>query len=270
MRKLLKGIHLVALVLPHLIWDYFTWILPCSRHPERYPISTRYQKARKLVLWILRVCHFNLQTRGEIVHPGTQLYVSNHLSVLDPLVLIALSDEPVSFIAKKEARKIPVAGKLIKAIDGLFLDRDDPFQAVKLFRIAKKNMADSGMSYAIFPEGTRQKQPYLGEVLPFHPGSFKLAQMAKCPITAYVSYGSFHFVDEKPGRNFPLTLQMLRRYETDEVMGKPTTELASGCEGLFNKALPVLVEEDQAYFEQGKNRAKAPKWWDNLLIQEKK
>lgn len=261
MRKYWKLLRLVLLLAPRIVFDYFTWMLPYSSHPEKTPLEKRYAKGRSLVLHVLKHCRFDVRRSGVIVRDGAQLYCSNHVSAIDPLLLIALSEKPVSFIAKMQARKLPFAGRFIRAIDGLFLDREDPFQAVKVFRLAKKKMEEEGLSYAIFPEGTRQKQPYEGKPLPLHPGSFKLAQMAKCPITLYAQFGSFHFSDEAKGRRFLLTMKELRRFKTEEVLLLKTTDLARVSEELLSSALPELVASDRAYFEDGSNKLKAPKWW---------
>ena len=261
-RKYWKLLRLVLLSAPRLLFDYFTWILPYSNHPEKVPLEKRYAKGRSLVLHILKHCRFDVHRSGTIVREGVQLYCSNHVSAIDPLLLIALSEKPVSFIAKLEARKLPFAGRFIRAIDGLFLDREDPFQAVKVFRAAKKKMEEESLSYAVFPEGTREKKPYEGKPLPLHPGSFKLAQMAKCPITVYAQFGSFHFSDETKGRRFLITLKELRRYDTADVLALKTTDLAEQTEAMFASALPELIALDRSYFEQGSNKLKAPKWWE--------
>lgn len=261
--KLAKWCHLVFRCIPRIVFEYFRWILPYSRHPERYPIELRYARARKLVLRIVKACRFAPHLEGHIVAEGPRLYVCNHVSAIDPLLLIALSEKPVSFIVKVEARRIPVVGRLIRAIDGLFLDRNDPFQAVKLFRIATKNMLDENLSYAIYPEGTRNKTPYTGKPYPLHPGSFKIAKMAKCPITAFAIFGSFHFYDATRGRNFPLYLKALYHMDYEGVAKTDTTALARLTEKWFADALVDFAREDRRYFAEGRNRAKAPKWWDN-------
>ena len=121
MRKFLKYARIGIIAIWRVIWDYFTWILPYSRHPERYPMEQRYAKARSLVIYILRKMKFDLSIYDKDVL-GTDvpcLYIGDHVSALDPLALIALSRRPISFIAKKEVEKTIAVGRFIKAIDGV-------------------------------------------------------------------------------------------------------------------------------------------------------
>ena len=248
------------------MWDYFTWILPYSRHPERYPIEKRYAKARSLVIYILRKMRFDLSVYDKNCL-GTEvpcLYVGNHVSALDPLALIALSPRPISFIAKKETEKTIAVGRFIKAIDGLFLDRNDPFQAVRVFRAAEKNMKEHGVSYGIFPEGKRSKDPYIGHCAEFHPGSLKLAYKAKCPITIFAVFGTFHGTDKVKGRSFPLLLRGIEKVRYGEFMEKSTIELSDDIKDKIDAVLPSFIEEDHEYFTSGKSKKPAFKWWKNI------
>ena len=268
MRKLLKYIRIGLLCLPRVFFEYFQWILPCSRHPERKSVEYRYRKARSLVVFLLRHMHIDM---AEVDIPSLEsdrpcVYCANHLSALDPLVLIALSPRPVSFIAKMEAKKIPIAGRFITAIDGLFLDRDDAFQAVRVFKTAKVKMLQNGYSYCIFPEGTRNKNPYDGKVLPFHPGSLKLAYMAKSPIILFAHFGVFHTFDTSKGKGRLLQVQKLKELEYPSFQEIKTVELADLLQEEIANVIPTLVEKDRAYFDAKKNKDKPVKWWKNLPV----
>ena len=61
----------------------------------------------------------------------------------------------------------------------LFLDRKDIKAGLKTILEAIELMK-CGISICIFPEGTRNK--VVDTFLPFHEGSFKIAQKANCPI----------------------------------------------------------------------------------------
>ena len=267
MRKTLKLLRLVLLSLPRVIFEYFQWILPYSRHPEKAPIEKRYAKARSLVVFILRNMHFDLRAEEEGILNVDKpcLFVANHVSAIDPLTLIALSKRPVSFIAKKEAKKIIVVGRFIRAIDGLFLDRSDAFQAVKLFRQAKANMEQENLSYAIFPEGTRTKEPYSGKLLPFHAGSLKIAYMAKAPIVTYAQFGSFHVLDKKPGPWHIVSILGLKRREYDDYNAVKSVDLINTLQEEIQVGAQKLIDADNAYYDSKENKKRPHKWWKDAL-----
>jgi 1-acyl-sn-glycerol-3-phosphate acyltransferase len=111
---------------------------------------------------------------------GRALYVSNHLSGYDSLVLLdKFKKQPIIPVSKIELRDLPVVGPLMVNAGYLILDRDNPREAVKTFNKAQNYINNDWSDVYICPEGTRSKT---GEILPFHPGSFKIAYKANCPI----------------------------------------------------------------------------------------
>ena len=67
----------------------------------------------------------------------------------------------------------------MKNLHCLFLDRKDIKQGMKTILEAVEKVK-SGISICIFPEGSRSMKP--DEFLPFHGGSFKIAEKSGCPI----------------------------------------------------------------------------------------
>ena len=94
-----------------------------------------------------------------------------------PLVLAALPRE-VRFLAKRELGRIPLFGYAMAKAGNLFIDREDPREAVTLVREATARM-DRGQMVVIFPEGTRSRDGTIGE---FKPGAFYLARKTGAPL----------------------------------------------------------------------------------------
>ena len=82
-------------------------------------------------------------------------------------------------MAKKEFKSVPVLGHWISCLHGIFLDRKDIKQGLKAILEAIENVKTKGISYSIFPEGTRNHEK---EMLPFKEGSMKIATKSGCPI----------------------------------------------------------------------------------------
>jgi 1-acyl-sn-glycerol-3-phosphate acyltransferase len=104
--------------------------------------------------------------------PGGAILAANHQSLVDiPLFLTAIPRE-VRFLAKRELGRIPLFGYAMAAAGNLFVDREDPRDAVHLVREATERM-DRGQMVVIFPEGTRTRDGSIGD---FKPGAFYLAR----------------------------------------------------------------------------------------------
>lgn len=116
----------------------------------------------------------------EKIPEGAVLYIGNHRSYFDIVLLYTLADRLTGFVSKKSMTKFPVVNWWMRFVYCLFLDRDDPKQGLKTILTAVEYIK-MGVSVCIFPEGTRNKREDL-ELLPFKEGSFKIATKSGCPI----------------------------------------------------------------------------------------
>ena len=107
------------------------------------------------------------------------LYIGNHRSYFDIVLTYSRCPIRTGYIAKKEMERYPLLSNWMKYLHCLFLDRKDIKQGLKTI-LAAIDKIKSGISICIFPEGTRNK--VADTFLPFHEGSFKIAQKANCPI----------------------------------------------------------------------------------------
>lgn len=130
---------------------------------------------------ILFVCGTKVKVIGleKIPTDRPVLYVGNHRSYFDIIVLYRYVVGPTGFMAKKEFKSVPVLGHWISCLHGIFLDRKDIKQGLKAILEAIENVKTKGISYSIFPEGTRNHEK---EMLPFKEGSMKIATKSGCPI----------------------------------------------------------------------------------------
>ncbi len=139
-----------------------------------------------IVQWAFRVVLFFAGTKiivkGEenVPKDTAVLYVGNHRSYFDIIMTYVRVPRPTGYVSKKEMNYIPLLGIWMKHLHCLFLDRKDIKQGLKIILEAIEK-AKSGISICIFPEGTRNKGE-AKELLPFHEGSFKVAEKAGVPI----------------------------------------------------------------------------------------
>ena len=107
------------------------------------------------------------------------LYVGNHRSFFDIILTYPKVPRPTGYIAKKEMEKVPLLTIWMRYLHCLFLDRDNIKEGMKTILVAIEKVK-SGISMCIFPEGTRNKTA--DTFLPFHEGSFKIAEKSGAPI----------------------------------------------------------------------------------------
>ncbi len=115
--------------------------------------------------------------RSEIINE-TVYYVSNHQGQFDPILLMALAKNPMTFISKEENLKLPVIGKWGRLIEFITFKREDFDANVTMLRQSARVLKE-GRSVLIFPEGTRSRS---NDLLPFKPGALLPAYLAKVAI----------------------------------------------------------------------------------------
>jgi len=110
------------------------------------------------------------------------LFIGNHRGTFDTLISYSRMPNLTGFVAKKETMKLPVISTWMKLLYCLFLDRDNVKEGLKTI-LKGIEQINNGISIVIFPEGTRND----GDgILPFHAGSFKLAEKTNCKIIPMV------------------------------------------------------------------------------------
>ncbi|MCJ7856906.1 1-acyl-sn-glycerol-3-phosphate acyltransferase [Lachnospiraceae bacterium NSJ-143] len=144
-------------------------------------------------------CHIFVHGAENIPENQNVLFVSNHQSNLDFVLLLAKLNKPVGFIAKVELEKIPLLRDWMRVINCLFMDRDDMRQQVKTI-VEGINLLKSGKSMVVFPEGTRSKD---GKMIDFKAGSFKLATKSKVPIVPVTIDGTFNALEGNGNKLIP-------------------------------------------------------------------
>ncbi|WP_300008459.1 HAD-IB family hydrolase [Pseudonocardia sp.] len=125
-----------------------------------------------------------LDVRGaeHLVAGRPAVFLFNHQSQLDVLILAKLLRGGFTAVAKKEAAAIPGFGAAFRLADVAFVDRGNTTAARAALEPAVERLRE-GISLVIAPEGTRSATPALG---PFKKGAFHVAMQAGVPIVPIV------------------------------------------------------------------------------------
>jgi len=120
--------------------------------------------------WDVRV-----EGREHIGENVPRMFVANHTSYADIVVLMATLGTDFHFVAKGEVRSMPFFRTFLRKLGHFAFNREDPkarlHQAEEIEQALRR-----GESVFVFPEGTFTAQP---GVRPFHLGAFKAAIAAR-------------------------------------------------------------------------------------------
>lgn len=113
----------------------------------------------------------------DIPHDKKILLASNHISALDPFLLIAATDRPIRFMIAKEEYEKPFLNRLFKAAGCIPVDRSGRVEGA--FRSAMRAI-EKGELVAIFPQGGIHSEETPRETI--KPGIMRLSKLTNCHI----------------------------------------------------------------------------------------
>lgn len=143
-----------------------------------------------------RVCHFGLRVwcKGMLVVSGIRpqpkisekftqtpcVFIANHQSALDIPILLSvfLKTHDVRFMAKESLFKIPFFGWGMTGCGFIPIRRESARHAAETFMTITSRQG-AGMSYVVFPEGTRSSD---GRIQEFKRGAIALVMRLKRPL----------------------------------------------------------------------------------------
>ncbi|HEU5451818.1 MAG TPA: lysophospholipid acyltransferase family protein [Terriglobales bacterium] len=143
-------------------------------------------------IWIVRGGMRLSGVRAQIVgrerlDPSTSyVFMANHVSNLDPPLLVPAIPRRTSVLVKRELFRIPVLGRAMRLAQLVAVDRSNREAAIASVRAAAEVLR-RGLNMTVFPEGTRSPD---GRLLPLKKGPFYLAQEAGAPIVPVTILGT--------------------------------------------------------------------------------
>ncbi|HEY6306865.1 MAG TPA: lysophospholipid acyltransferase family protein [Candidatus Angelobacter sp.] len=126
----------------------------------------------------------------KIDQSGTYIFMSNHVSNLDPPILCPLIPRRTSILAKKVIWRIPILGPALTLAEIVPVDRANRESAIQSIRRAGEVMRH-GINVTLFPEGTRSRD---GRLQPFKKGPFHLAAETGVPIVPITILGTYEMM----------------------------------------------------------------------------
>lgn len=166
-----------------------------------------------------------IHVRGADLVPdgGRFLLVENHRSAFDPFATgWVLRKRRLAFVSKPENLDLPILGAFLHKSCFLSIDRENDRAALKSILAAIRLVRDGVVSFAIYPEGTRNT----GEgLLPFRNGAFKIAQKAKVPVVVAAIRGTDLVRGNFPWRPTDVYLEFCAVLDAETVARENTGEI---------------------------------------------
>jgi len=157
-------------------------------------------------MWIVRTgvklarIHVEITGREHILAQPS-IFMANHVSNLDPPIMLPLLPFRTAFFIKRSLLKIPLVGFAMRLAGFIPVDRAGRLESARESVQAASKVLASGVNISTFPEGTRSRN---GKLLPFKKGPFYLAMETGAPIIPISIWGSEHMMTKgslriKPG-----------------------------------------------------------------------
>jgi 1-acyl-sn-glycerol-3-phosphate acyltransferase len=231
---------LMDVIVALLMWIYFTlgfllffapfYIAAALRHTDREAAFQRLNQ--RFFLWFFRLLglitpRVTLHIRDEVRTIRSSIIVCNHLSYLDPILLISLFEKQKT-IVKSDFFNMPVFGRILRQSGYIPSQAGDEYASQMIRNVENiREYLASGGNVFIFPEGTRSRTGRLG---PFNKGAFSIARYCRAPIHCLMVRNTNHlFV---PGRFrfntcVPVAIEVERIGVFDPDYGDPAFPLAA-------------------------------------------
>ncbi len=169
-------------------WFFFGFFTPLAWIGQMFipTLSQRFRFIQTMARCFLFLTGISVKREGSGDFPSPCIFVVNHSSYIDGLILIAALPDFVRFVAKRELESLWIVKDFLQRFGTLFVERFDLQESVKdNDRIAQ--VARNGHSLIFFPEGTLARAPGL---LPFHLGAFTIATRNQLPVVPVVLKGT--------------------------------------------------------------------------------
>jgi 1-acyl-sn-glycerol-3-phosphate acyltransferase len=165
---------------------------------------------------------------------GTYIFMSNHVSNLDPPILVPLIPGRTSVLAKKEVWRIPILSKALDLAEIVPVERSNRESAIQSIRRASEVMRHH-INMTIFPEGTRSPD---GRLMPFKKGPFHLAAETGFPIVPVTILGTFEMMPKGSSMVRPGTATLVFHPPVDPKQFASREALVQAVREAINSALP--------------------------------
>jgi 1-acyl-sn-glycerol-3-phosphate acyltransferase len=189
----------------------------------------------------VRVAGIRVTTIGlDKLDPArTYIFMSNHVSNVDPPILLPLIPRRTSVMVKKELFRFPILGRVMRFGSLVPVDRGNRDAGIGAVRAAAEVLR-SGVNMTVYVEGHRS---FDGRLLPFKKGPFYLAEECSVPVVPVTILGTH---DAMPKGRFgikPGTVTVIFHDAIEPADFGSRDCLMARVRAVINSGLPPEVQE---------------------------
>jgi 1-acyl-sn-glycerol-3-phosphate acyltransferase len=199
----------------------------------------------RVAMWItnagVRAAGIKVEISGlENIPAGRScIFMSNHVSNLDPPVVLPLLPGRSSVLLKQELMSIPILGKAMRLAKFVPVERGSRRDAAQASVEAAADALRSGLHILVYPEGTRSLN---GRLSTFKKGPFFLAQETQAPIVPIALAGTQSMMRKGSSAIMPglARIQVLPAVEPSKYESRD--ELMAAVRSAIAEALPPEMQ----------------------------
>lgn len=165
---------------------------------------------------------------------ATYIYMCNHVSNIDPPVVVPALPRRTSVLVKKELFKVPILGRAMRLGSLVPVDRTNRDAAIQSLRAAGDVMR-AGINMTVFPEGTRSRD---GNLLPFKKGPFHLAMESGVPVVPMTILNSYELMPKGQSYALPGEVRVLFHPPLDPKQFEDKDQLLEAVRKAIAEPLP--------------------------------
>ena len=225
-----------ALALPVAALLAFPWTLLTRNASFLYRVGMR-------SAWTgIRLAGVRVRTVGmeRLDRQGTYIFMSNHVSNLDPPILLPLIPGRTSVMAKKELFDYPLLGRAMRLGSLVPVDRGNRDAGIAAVRAAGE-VIRQGINMTIFVEG---KRSFDGKLLPFKKGPFYLAMECGVPLVPVTIVGTHEIMPKRRFSIRPGTATIVFHQPIDPKDFGNRDSLMAKVRAAIDSGLPPQYRED--------------------------
>ncbi|SEP62696.1 1-acyl-sn-glycerol-3-phosphate acyltransferase [Lachnospiraceae bacterium NE2001] len=183
-----------------LLYPYHIYLWLLSKKDQKKSWNKSWKIVRSFFKGVLNIAGTKVEVRGAenleaIPKDQGVLFIGNHRSFFDVIILQTIVDRPMGFIAKSDFKKVPLFSSWVMDIGSIFMDRKDVRAGLESIKTGTDYIS-KGLSLGLYPEGTRS---HTKELLPFKKGGYRMAKNSESPIVLVAATGTDDiFENNKP------------------------------------------------------------------------
>lgn len=212
----------------YLIWVaprvFWTWLFR-----NKIPLAKKYALTSRVCRRLVHDFGIDLHVIGSenIPTDGNVIFMPNHQSMMDIVVLLAYLPHPIRFVAKIETTKMFYIHMFSDIIECRYLNREDMRGAVQFSRDITSMLINEKPHLMLFPEGTRTRLADY-DVIDFKAGSYKIGLNAQSTLVPVAIFGTYKPLHKKIAqKRYRIDITFMKPYRYEDYKDIPTPQLAN-------------------------------------------